>query len=1127
MPTIGVFSLLPLPGFAGRLAVYARSLTLHGANVHRILCDGAQPRCATDSFLPQLPQRFGHCAGCFAGHRWLSGLGSGDDTGVLAVSSLIDADRQQAALAEIAGVADEALTAWTYEGHPCGQWLDNAMRNEYIGLHWQHMADWPQAARGWLGTMVTGILAADGYIRRYRPDALLIPNGHLAAERGIRAVAAARGIPVYCEDTGLRPGTYVVRRNSAASDFDFSPEWAQWADIPLTATEETHLDEVLASWQIHDLTKAWGFSPAATGNLAMLQETLNLSGDRPVVAVFPGVLDDTSLYNADRIYDHQAAWLDAVIDLAARRPGWQVVIRLHPIGATTHIRRQGQLQPIPDRLDDYLLTSGRDLPANVRVIHASSTISSHDLLASSRLVLTYVSTVGIEATLRGLPVILGGWPHYAHVGFTWNQATPADLAPLADRLMETPSLPTDAGTRARRYVYLAFLRGMIDLPFFSADNRSWDLPVEMQAFARHAADRDGELTRFCEAIMGRRPLVEPPPGLPPLLPAPVPAVAADATPPHPPSRLAIVIAAPDDNGFPVDWAPLAAAADDLLVVIGPQRRAPDHVPAGARLLTAAGSDLAACWQTALTATDADWLLLLEAGESLLAHPRDLQAVTRLRPLTPTLGLIPVRAGDLPEGTCWEPRLLSRSADWRISGQGWPVITSAAGGRQLGARSFLLTGMTIRSRTVLPARVAARRASLWLRDGLEAQPHAITWNQTLADVLRPTAPVAASRHEAVATGQPITTGRLSVAILVPPGQPLSRFTLDGIDAIAQDLLVVVAPGSTVAPGLVARHAGRLVVAADERPESLLAAARAQAIGTWLLTLQADEQLAPGSADALTIWLQTMGATKTGALIGCQNWPLAGGHDTVRREQRLWRLKGGGGGNSLAPLAAVPGVAIWQPPAAARLPVPALPKLPAPPPPALMPAVRQLMAGNLSAARVELLSWRLTAAPDDPQRPTADEWLITAAIALGDWALALTIADGVLDTRCRRPVLAIQAATVLQLAGDVSGAAQACRLAVMARQTWDEGPADIDWQPELLMASLILGTEGPALARSWLSQAPDHGPLAVMQALLHGLTGGTAEVQAPGLLDLATELATSGWLSQTAMANLLALEAIDQH
>jgi hypothetical protein len=342
-------------------------------------------------------------------------------------------------------------------------------------------------------------------------------------------------------------------------------------------------------------------------------------------------------------------------------------------------------------------------------------------------------------------------------------------------------------------------------------------------------------------------------------------------------------------------------------------------------------------------------------------------------------------------------------------------------------------------------------------------------------------------------------------------------LDSVDGLADELLIVVPPTVPAPTGLVASYAGRLVEAADAYPDSLSAAARRESQGTWLLTLGAGEMLAPGSAEALPTWLQTVDAITTGAMIPCQDWPRTGIAPVRRVEQRLWRQAPGSHPPAVPSL--VPGVAIWQParetPDTATSPVPAMP---APPPETLLPAVLRLMQGDLAGARSDLLSWRRLAPVQDPDRETCDEWLITTALALGDWPLALSLADTVLSSGCQRPVLAIQAATVLQAVGDARGAAYACHLAGAARQDWRHGPADIDWQPELILASLMLGADGPTTAAAWLSQRHSPGPLPVMQSLLGMLTGQVADLPDAGILELATELANGGWLTDADMSRV---------
>jgi hypothetical protein len=355
-------------------------------------------------------------------------------------------------------------------------------------------------------------------------------------------------------------------------------------------------------------------------------------------------------------------------------------------------------------------------------------------------------------------------------------------------------------------------------------------------------------------------------------------------------------------------------------------------------------------------------------------------------------------------------------------------------------------------------------------------------------------------------QPVT---LSVAVVVTAHTPLSRLNLVALDALADEVLVVAAAGLPLPAGPALSVAGLSVTAADATPAAIEVAARQAATGDWLLLMHADEMLAPGSAEALSLWLKTIGLRQPGAQITCQRWPQPGQPAMDRVETRLWRHDAAGA--TATPWPTVPGMALWPRPQGELAPPPPETAPPAPTPAALIAAAFQLMQGNLPVARAELLTWRQAAAEDDPDRFICDEWLVTTALALGDWPLALTVAERVLASRCHRPVLAFQAATALHLAGDLTGAAQACLLAVAARQTWEQGPADLAWQPEMLMASLLLAMDGPDVSAHWLGGLTATGPLAVMTALLRVLTGEKAAAALPGMQELAAELVAGGWLA----------------
>jgi hypothetical protein len=102
------------------------------------------------------------------------------------------------------------------------------------------------------------------------------------------------------------------------------------------------------------------------------------------------------------------------------------------------------------------------IPSNVRIIGSARPVSSYALLDLSDLVLTYTTTVGLEAAVRGIPVAVAGETHYRARGFTYDVACHDDLVAV---LRDPPArMAPDRVTLARRYAFTFFFRSMLPFP---------------------------------------------------------------------------------------------------------------------------------------------------------------------------------------------------------------------------------------------------------------------------------------------------------------------------------------------------------------------------------------------------------------------------------------------------------------------------------------------------------------------------------------------------------------------------------------------------------------------------------------------------------------------------------------
>ncbi len=101
-------------------------------------------------------------------------------------------------------------------------------------------------------------------------------------------------------------------------------------------------------------------------------------------------------------------------------------------------------------------------PRGGALVLSQDALSSYALVEISDLLLTYTTTVGLEAAARGKQVAVAGDTHYRGRGFTTDIAGPSDLERVLAR--EAAPLPAETVELAIRYAHMFFFRAMIPFP---------------------------------------------------------------------------------------------------------------------------------------------------------------------------------------------------------------------------------------------------------------------------------------------------------------------------------------------------------------------------------------------------------------------------------------------------------------------------------------------------------------------------------------------------------------------------------------------------------------------------------------------------------------------------------------
>ena len=249
--------------------------------------------------------------------------------------------------------------------------------------------------------------AAERILGRFRPDVLFVVNGLFAAERVFRQVADSRGIRAPTYEIAPRGSALVFSQGVPAPLYDTSAAWSVVRDRPLTDEQAAAIDRLL-----DDRARGVGaherYFDETVDEAVTVRARLSIPPTSRVATLFTNLSWDSAVLHRDlAVRLDVLEWIDAAVDAAGRRPRADACDPDRPRRALVGDTAAGLGRP----------PSG-SLPGNVRVVGPDDPISSYALLDVGDVVLTYASTIGLEAAVRGLPVAVAALTHYRECGFT-------------------------------------------------------------------------------------------------------------------------------------------------------------------------------------------------------------------------------------------------------------------------------------------------------------------------------------------------------------------------------------------------------------------------------------------------------------------------------------------------------------------------------------------------------------------------------------------------------------------------------------------------------------------------------------------------------------------------------------
>jgi hypothetical protein len=441
-------------------SLLAVALTLRGAEVEVLLCDGILPACQAceargfgkmSRFASEGPQKT-LCGGCFpAGRKLFEGLG----LTVHRFSRFISAEEASLAERTASTLPFAEIEGCRLEGVAVGEHAKAGALRFFARGDLEGEPSAEPVLRRYLRAAMLSTFAARRLLGERRFQCAAFHHGIYVPQGLIGEVARAQEVRVVNWNPAYRKRCFIFSHGDSYHHTLLKEPVTAWEGIGWGAELEEELLGYLKSRSRGTEDWIW-FNRSPDEELEPAARKLGLDLTRPLVGLLTNVLWDAQLHYPANAFPGMMDWLLATVAHFSKRPELQLVIRVHPAEV------RGSL-PSRQRVAGELSRRFPRLPPNVVVVGPESNLSTYALMSRANAVLIYGTKTGVELSALGIPVIVAGEAWVRNKGFTQDARSAEHYLELLGKLPFEGRLRPEEMERARKYAYHFFFRRMIPL----------------------------------------------------------------------------------------------------------------------------------------------------------------------------------------------------------------------------------------------------------------------------------------------------------------------------------------------------------------------------------------------------------------------------------------------------------------------------------------------------------------------------------------------------------------------------------------------------------------------------------------------------------------------------------------
>lgn len=394
--------------------IVLRELKNQGHEVQKLVCDAVlSSHCSVMttygvSVQSALKERLDVCKKCQSKQRLLNNWNRQD---VIPFSSLLTPEQRKEAADLSQNLAQEQLVDYEYQGLPVGKYslYEPLLNFKKSALQFSD-EELPSLRASFENTLLSA-MASLKYLKTNKPDIMVCYNSaysvnHIFAEAMTRA-----GVRVINLHAGLHFKSFfrtmLVATNSSLDFINTAKsEFEKFSDIPLSADQ---IDYVMEHFDVLTTGKSvFAYSDPSQKNNLDVRDKLGIPKDKKLVVAALSSYDERFGAETigilpryqDLIFPVQADWIRELIEWAKKNPQVTLLIRPHPRELPN--KREGVKSGHAVQLEKTLT----NLPENVKVNWPADNVSLYDLALVTDVFASAWSSVGVEMSMYGSPVVL-------------------------------------------------------------------------------------------------------------------------------------------------------------------------------------------------------------------------------------------------------------------------------------------------------------------------------------------------------------------------------------------------------------------------------------------------------------------------------------------------------------------------------------------------------------------------------------------------------------------------------------------------------------------------------------------------------------------------------------------------